>query len=178
MDLSKQTPDVQMTRLSAVARTAAATFDTAQEKRPIGSFQIPSAFFRERGFTGTRSNVRARFSGEPPSLSARHCFLRAAFWAQGSHSEPSLSLIRTFKQWTCQIHSCPDFISPYWSCIRRNTLAQNDLQHQCRKHKNAEHVFNVSCRAVDCRFYKRFRLHFLQLASDLPSRALLSRIPR
>ena len=46
------------------------------------------AFFRERGFSGTRSNLRARFSGEPPSLSEIRSFLKATFWAQGSHSEP------------------------------------------------------------------------------------------
>jgi hypothetical protein len=46
------------------------------------------AFFRERGFSGTRSNLWARFSGEPPSLSEIRSFLKATFWAQGSHSEP------------------------------------------------------------------------------------------
>jgi hypothetical protein len=49
---------------------------------------MPMAFFRERGFSGTRSNLRARFSGEPPSLSEIRSFLKATFWAQGSHSEP------------------------------------------------------------------------------------------
>ena len=49
---------------------------------------MPMAFFRERGFSGTRSNLWARFSGEPPSLSEIRSFLKATFWAQGSHSEP------------------------------------------------------------------------------------------
>ena len=35
----------------------------------------PMAFFKERGFSGTRSNTSARFSGEPSSLS--YCVLRA-----------------------------------------------------------------------------------------------------
>ena len=49
---------------------------------------MPMAFFRERGFSGTRTNLWARFSGEPPSLSEIRSFLKATFWAQGSHSEP------------------------------------------------------------------------------------------
>ena len=67
----------------------------------------PMAFFKERGFSGTRSNTRARFSGEPPSLSilrSQGSTLRyqGSCRAQGSRSEPGLSLDRRVKQRPCQ----------------------------------------------------------------------------
>ena len=60
----------------------------------------PMAFFRERGFSGTRSNLRARFSGEPPSLSASYCFLRAAVGLKDLTPSP-FSLNRTYWQPPC-----------------------------------------------------------------------------
>ncbi len=62
--------------------------ESAKRKKADRINLMPMAFFRERGFSGTRSNLRARFSGEPPSLSEIRSFLKATFWAQGSHSEP------------------------------------------------------------------------------------------
>ena len=48
------------------------------------------AFFKERGFSGTRSNTQTRFSGEPLSLSTAFSGQYAAFSRQLSGSRISL----------------------------------------------------------------------------------------
>jgi hypothetical protein len=64
------------------------------------------AFFRNEVSQALVQIHGARFSGEPSSLLSllshgsvlrSHC----SGWTQGSHSESSLSLDRTFKQWLC-----------------------------------------------------------------------------
>lgn len=67
------------------------------------SDQVESdGLFQGARFLRPRSNMRARFSGEPPSLSELRGFLRATFGAQGSHSEPtSLSTERNMQS-PCQ----------------------------------------------------------------------------
>lgn len=98
------------------------------------------AFFKERGFSGTRSNTRARLSGEPSSLCAlrsQDSVLRSqdSGRAQGSHSEPILSLITTIKQCLCHssIGACRNLTrSPLLN--HRNPLFLLYLQH--------DHVFS------------------------------------
>lgn len=88
----------------------------AHEKRPIGSNQS-DGLLQERGFSGTRSNSRGSFLRRAiVSLALRSqgsvLLSQGSGWAQGSHSEPILSLDGKDKQRPCQRCSKESRASP------------------------------------------------------------------
>lgn len=83
------------------------------------------AFFRNEVSQALVQIHGARFSGEPSSLLSllsHGSVLRSqgSGWTPGSHSESSLSLDRTFKQWSC--HSMED---------DRSGVADSQLVNHC-----------------------------------------------
>jgi hypothetical protein len=115
------------------------------------------AFFRERGFSGTRSNMRARFSGEPPSLSITTRLSQGHVWGSRISLRAHVSLDRTLKQSPCQ--KCPE--KPGGMEIEGILTSQTFSRHRF----TANEVPCGIVRDLKCPLAGRWLLHFLQRLS-------------